>query len=97
MAGGQNLGHSGQRAELIGGACSAAAENKAAGLCLGCNVLGIEGGEIMPMLQIAKIGKLPYTVLKEAIVAHATLDGRNNVHRVLDARSRAQLLHDGDR
>jgi len=85
MAGGQNLGHSGQRAELIGGACSAAAENRAVGLCLGCNVLGIEGGEIMSMLQIAMIGKLPYTVLKEAIFAHPTLEGLNNVFLALDA------------
>ena len=27
---------------------------------LGCTVLGIEGGEIMSMLQIAMMGKLPY-------------------------------------
>src|SRR5207247_9882762 len=47
---------------------------------LGCSVLGIEGGEIMSMLQIAMMGKLPYTVLKEAIFAHPTLaDGLNNV------------------
>ena len=40
---------------------------------LGCTVLGIEGGEIMSMLQIAMLGKLPYPALREAIFAHPTL------------------------
>ncbi len=53
---------------------------------LGCAVLGIEGGEIMSMLQIAMMGKLPYTVLKEAIFAHPTLaEGLNNIFLALDA------------
>jgi pyruvate/2-oxoglutarate dehydrogenase complex dihydrolipoamide dehydrogenase (E3) component len=53
---------------------------------LGCTVFGIEGGEIMSMLQIAMMGKLPYTVLKEAIFAHPTLaEGLNNVFLALDA------------
>jgi pyruvate/2-oxoglutarate dehydrogenase complex dihydrolipoamide dehydrogenase (E3) component len=53
---------------------------------LGCTILGIEGGEIMSMLQIAMMGKLPYTVLKEAIFAHPTLaEGLNNIFLVLDA------------
>ena len=52
---------------------------------LGCTVFGIEGGEIMSMLQIAMLGKLPYTVLKEAIFAHPTLaEGLNNVFLALD-------------
>jgi pyruvate/2-oxoglutarate dehydrogenase complex dihydrolipoamide dehydrogenase (E3) component len=53
---------------------------------LGCVVLGIEGGEIMSMVQIAMMGKLPYTVLKEAIFAHPTLaEGLNNIFLALDA------------
>ena len=53
---------------------------------LGCTVLGIEGGEIMSMLQIAMMGKLPYTALKEAIFAHPTLaEGLNNVFLALDS------------
>ena len=36
-------------------------------------VLGIEGGELMSMLEIAMFGKLPYTVLRDAIFAHPTL------------------------
>jgi len=40
---------------------------------LGCAILGIEGGELMSMLQIAMLGRLPYTVLKDAVFAHPTL------------------------
>jgi pyruvate/2-oxoglutarate dehydrogenase complex dihydrolipoamide dehydrogenase (E3) component len=40
---------------------------------LGAAVLGIEGGEIMAQVQLAIMGKLPYTVLKDAVFAHPTL------------------------
>jgi pyruvate/2-oxoglutarate dehydrogenase complex dihydrolipoamide dehydrogenase (E3) component len=40
---------------------------------LGCAVLGIEGGEIMNMIQVAMMGNLPYTVLRDAVFAHPTL------------------------
>lgn len=40
---------------------------------LGGAILGIEGGELMAILQTAMMGKLPYTVLQEAIFAHPTL------------------------
>jgi pyruvate/2-oxoglutarate dehydrogenase complex dihydrolipoamide dehydrogenase (E3) component len=43
------------------------------GRILGCAILGIEGGEIMAMIQIAMIGQLPYTTLREAVFAHPTL------------------------
>jgi pyruvate/2-oxoglutarate dehydrogenase complex dihydrolipoamide dehydrogenase (E3) component len=43
------------------------------GQILGCAILGTEGGEIMAMLEIAMLGKLPYTVLREATFAHPTL------------------------
>jgi pyruvate/2-oxoglutarate dehydrogenase complex dihydrolipoamide dehydrogenase (E3) component len=47
---------------------------------LGCAILGIEGGEIMAMIEIAMMGKLPYTVLKDAIFAHPTLaESLNNL------------------
>ncbi len=35
---------------------------------LGATILGIEGGEIMTVLQVAMMGKIPYTTLR------ATLD-----------------------
>jgi pyruvate/2-oxoglutarate dehydrogenase complex dihydrolipoamide dehydrogenase (E3) component len=43
------------------------------GRILGCAVLGIEGGEIMAMIQIAMLGNLPYTALRDAVFAHPTL------------------------
>jgi pyruvate/2-oxoglutarate dehydrogenase complex dihydrolipoamide dehydrogenase (E3) component len=52
---------------------------------LGAAVLGIEGGELMAMFEIAMLGKLPYTVLKEAIFAHPTLaESLNNLFSGLD-------------
>ena len=43
-------------------------------------LLGLEGGEIMAMLQIAMMGKLPYTVLKDGVFAHPTLaESLNNL------------------
>lgn len=40
---------------------------------LGAAVLGIEGGEIMGALEIAMLGDLPYTRLRDGIFAHPTL------------------------
>lgn len=53
---------------------------------LGCAVLGIEGGELMAMFEIAMIAHLPYTVLKDAIFAHPTLaESLNNLFMAMDA------------
>jgi pyruvate/2-oxoglutarate dehydrogenase complex dihydrolipoamide dehydrogenase (E3) component len=53
---------------------------------LGCAVLGVEGGELMAMFQIAMMGRTPYTVLKEAIFAHPTLaESLNNLFMAMDA------------
>jgi pyruvate/2-oxoglutarate dehydrogenase complex dihydrolipoamide dehydrogenase (E3) component len=50
------------------------------GQILGAAVLGIEGGEIMSMLELAMMGKLPYTVLRDAVFAHPTLaESLNNL------------------
>jgi pyruvate/2-oxoglutarate dehydrogenase complex dihydrolipoamide dehydrogenase (E3) component len=47
---------------------------------LGAAVLGVEGGEIMSMLQIAMMGKLPYTALEDGIFAHPALaEGLNTL------------------
>jgi len=40
---------------------------------LGASILGIEGGELMAMLEIAMLGKLPYTTLRDGMFAHPTL------------------------
>ena len=53
---------------------------------LGCTILGVEGGEIMSMLQIAMMGKVPYDAIKEGIFAHPTLaESLNNLFMTLDA------------
>lgn len=53
---------------------------------LGGAMLGIEGGELMSMLQIAMMGKLPYTAMREAIFAHPTLaESLNNLFMAMDA------------
>jgi pyruvate/2-oxoglutarate dehydrogenase complex dihydrolipoamide dehydrogenase (E3) component len=55
------------------------------GQILGCAILGIEGGEIMAMLEIAIMGKLPYTVLREAVFAHPTLaESLNNLFTMFE-------------
>ena len=47
---------------------------------LGCAVLGIEGGEIMSILEVAMLGHLPYPTLREAVFAHPTLaEALNNL------------------
>jgi pyruvate/2-oxoglutarate dehydrogenase complex dihydrolipoamide dehydrogenase (E3) component len=52
---------------------------------LGAAVLGMEGGELMAMLQIAMMGQVPYTRLKEAVFAHPTLaESFNNLFRQPD-------------
>jgi pyruvate/2-oxoglutarate dehydrogenase complex dihydrolipoamide dehydrogenase (E3) component len=40
---------------------------------LGFTVFGVDGGEIMGAVQIAMLGKLPYTAIREAILTHPTL------------------------
>jgi pyruvate/2-oxoglutarate dehydrogenase complex dihydrolipoamide dehydrogenase (E3) component len=52
---------------------------------LGCSVLGVEGGEIMSALEVAMMGHLPYTTIKDAIFAHPTLsESLNNLFMSLD-------------
>jgi pyruvate/2-oxoglutarate dehydrogenase complex dihydrolipoamide dehydrogenase (E3) component len=55
------------------------------GEILGCAVLGIEGGELMSMIEIAMMGHLPYTTLRDAIFAHPTLaESLNNLFASLE-------------
>lgn len=52
---------------------------------LGAAVLGIEGGEIMSVLETAMMGKLPYTALRDATYAHPTLsESLNNLFMAMD-------------
>jgi pyruvate/2-oxoglutarate dehydrogenase complex dihydrolipoamide dehydrogenase (E3) component len=52
---------------------------------LGAAVLGMEGGEIAAMIQIAMMGDLPYTALRDGVFAHPTLaESLNNVLGTLE-------------
>ena len=56
---------------------------------LGCAILGIEGGEIMSMIQIAMMGRLPYTALRDGVFAHPTLaEALNNLFTQLEPSGR---------
>ena len=47
---------------------------------LGAAVLGVEGGEVMSMLQLVMMGKLKYSKLRDGIFAHPTLaESLNNL------------------
>jgi pyruvate/2-oxoglutarate dehydrogenase complex dihydrolipoamide dehydrogenase (E3) component len=47
---------------------------------LGAAVLSIEGGEIMAVFEVAMMGRLPYTSLRDGIFAHPTLaEALNNL------------------
>ena len=52
---------------------------------IGAAILGIEGGEMLAVLQMAMLGRLPYTVLREAVFAHPTLaESLNNLFGSFD-------------
>ena len=52
---------------------------------LGCAILGIEGGEIMSVIQVAMMGNLHYSNIKEGIFAHPTLsESLNNLFMAMD-------------
>src|SRR5262249_35331033 len=54
---------------------------------LGCAILGMEGGEVMSVLQVAMMGKLPYTVIRDGIFAHPTLaESLNNLFMAMDSQ-----------
>ncbi len=53
---------------------------------LGAAVLAVEGGEMMSAIEIAMIGKLPYTALREGIFAHPTwMESLNNLFKKMES------------
>ena len=55
---------------------------------LGAAILGIEGGEVMSAIEIAMMGKLPYTALRDGTFAHPTLaESLNNLFTAMDSGS----------
>jgi pyruvate/2-oxoglutarate dehydrogenase complex dihydrolipoamide dehydrogenase (E3) component len=68
------------------------------GRILGCAILGIEGGEMMAMLQIAMMGDLHYTALRDAVFAHPTLaESLNNLFATLGEAPTRQAATPGAR
>ena len=50
------------------------------GQILGFTCLGMEGGEVMSLVQVAMMGGVPYTKLQQAVFAHPTLaESLNNL------------------
>lgn len=55
------------------------------GQILGCAILGLEGGEIMAVLQMAMLGQVHYTTIRDGVFAHPTLaELLNNLFMGLD-------------
>ena len=51
----------------------------------GARVLGLERGEIAALFQIAMLGKLPYTVLRDSVFSHPTLaEALNNLFTAME-------------
>jgi len=52
---------------------------------LGAAVLGIEGGEVMAVLQMAMMGRVPYTAIRDGVFAHPTLsESLNNLFMAVE-------------
>jgi pyruvate/2-oxoglutarate dehydrogenase complex dihydrolipoamide dehydrogenase (E3) component len=52
---------------------------------LGAAILGLEGGEVVNVLQVAMMGQLPYTALRDGVLPHPTLaESLNNLFTTLD-------------
>jgi len=52
---------------------------------LGAAILGVEGGEVVSVIQMAMMGGLPWTTLRDAVIAHPTLaESLNNLFMTLE-------------
>ena len=52
---------------------------------LGCAILGVEGGEVMSVIQMAMMGKVRYTKIRDGIFAHPLLsESLNNLFMDMD-------------
>lgn len=56
---------------------------------LGVAILGLEGGELMTVLQMAMMGQMPYPAIRDGVFAHPTLaESLNNLFMALDNQER---------
>jgi len=54
---------------------------------LGCTIFGTEGGELMSMIELAIMGQMPYTALRDGIFAHPTwAESMNNLFGMIESR-----------
>lgn len=52
---------------------------------IGAAILGIDGGEVVTVIDVAMMGKLPYTALRDAVISHPTVsESLNNLFLTLD-------------
>lgn len=59
---------------------------------LGFTGFGAEAGEVMAVVQTAMLGKLPYTLLRDAVLAHPTMaEGLTVLFAAVPARSKEQV------
>jgi pyruvate/2-oxoglutarate dehydrogenase complex dihydrolipoamide dehydrogenase (E3) component len=59
---------------------------------LGCAILGVEGGEVAAMLQIAMMGGVPYTTLRDTVFAHPTLsESLNTLFAAVEQEDEIQM------
>src|SRR5215203_3548012 len=59
---------------------------------LGCAILGVEGGEIAAMLQIAMMGEVPYTILRDTVFSHPTLsESLNTLFAAMEQEDEIQM------
>jgi len=55
------------------------------GAILGCAILGVEGGEVASVIQVAMMGGLTWTTLRDGMFSHPTLaESLNNLFLTLD-------------
>ncbi|NBB99818.1 MAG: FAD-dependent oxidoreductase [Bacteroidetes bacterium] len=53
---------------------------------LGATILGVEGGEIASVLQVAMMGNVPYTALRDGVFSHPTYtESLNNLFMAMEA------------
>ena len=53
---------------------------------LGAAILGIDGGEVITVLQVAMMGGLPWTALRDGVFSHPTVsESLNNLFMTLDS------------
>lgn len=56
------------------------------GQILGAAILGVEGGEVMTVLQMAMMGGVPYSAIRDGVFAHPTLsESLNNLFMAMES------------